>query len=121
MAMSAWSQVSLVLPQCKRPRQCPDCGCSKASTLLETSRRDSKRPVSSFPRTGTTIVRNESKSLRGAAPNLNGHPPKVFKAKLTQADLDALRAILATPELYSMNGVVGDSGSLRHKLVFDLE
>jgi hypothetical protein len=48
-------------------------------------------------------------------------PPKVFKAKLTQADLDALRAILATPELYSMNGVVGDSGSLRHKLVFDLE
>jgi TonB family protein len=46
-------------------------------------------------------------------------PPKVFKAKLTRAELDALRAILATPELYSMNGVVGDSGSMGHKLVFD--
>jgi hypothetical protein len=46
-------------------------------------------------------------------------PPRVFEAKLTQADLDALRAILASPELYPMNGVVGDSGSLRHKLVFD--
>lgn len=48
-------------------------------------------------------------------------PPEVFKAKLTQADLDALRAILATPELYSLNGIVGDSGSLRNKLVFDRE
>ena len=48
-------------------------------------------------------------------------PPKVFEAKLTQAHLDALRAILATPELYLMNGVVGDSGSLSHKLVSDSE
>ena len=44
--------------------------------------------------------------------------PEVFEAKLTQADLDTLRAILETPEFSSMNGVVGDSGSLRHKLVF---
>jgi TonB family protein len=55
----------------------------------------------------------------GGRAELEWAPPRVFGAKLTQADLDALRAILATPELYSMNGVVGDSGSLRHKLVFD--
>lgn len=55
----------------------------------------------------------------GARAELEWVPPRVFEAKLTQADLDALRAILATPELYSMNGVVGDGGSLRHKLVFD--
>ena len=57
----------------------------------------------------------------GGRDELDWVPPRVFEAKLTQADLDALRAILATPELYSMNGVVGDSGSLRHKLVFDLQ
>lgn len=55
----------------------------------------------------------------GSRAELEWAPPRVFEAKLTQADLDALRGILATPELYSMNGVVGDSGSLRHKLVFD--
>jgi len=58
---------------------------------------------------------------KGGRAELEWAPPRVFKAKLTQTDLDALRAILATPELYSMNGVVGDSGSLRHKLAFDLE
>lgn len=47
--------------------------------------------------------------------------PAVFEAKLTSAYLDALRAILATPELHSINGVVGDTGSVRHKLVFDLQ
>jgi TonB family protein len=57
----------------------------------------------------------------GRVAQLEWAPPRVFEAKLTQADLDALRAILATPELYSMNGVVGDSGSLRHKLVFDAQ
>ncbi len=46
-------------------------------------------------------------------------PPKVFETKLPPAHLDALRAILATPELHSMNGVVGFKGSLGPKLVFD--
>jgi len=46
-------------------------------------------------------------------------PPKVFETKLPPAHLDALRAILATPELDSMNGVVGFKGSLGPKLVFD--
>lgn len=55
----------------------------------------------------------------GGRAELEWVPPRVFEAKLTQADLDALRAILATPELYSTNGIVGDSGSLRHNLVFD--
>lgn len=57
----------------------------------------------------------------GSRAVLEWAPPRVFEAKLTQAHLDALRAILATPELYSMNGVVGDTGSLRHKLVIDQE
>jgi hypothetical protein len=57
----------------------------------------------------------------GSRAELEWAPAKVFEAKLTQPDLDALRAILATPELHSMNGVVGDSSSVRPKLVFDLE
>lgn len=55
----------------------------------------------------------------GGRAQFEWEPPEVFEAKLTQADVDALRAILETPEFSSMNGVVGDSGSLRHKLVFD--
>jgi hypothetical protein len=66
--------------------------------------------------------REERKQVpTGGRRELEWAPPMVFEAKLAQAHLDALRAILATPELYSMNGVVGDSGSLRDKLVFDLE
>lgn len=57
----------------------------------------------------------------GSRGELEWAPPRVFEAKLTQADLDALRAILATPEVHSMNGVIGDSGSLRDKLLFDGE
>lgn len=44
--------------------------------------------------------------------------PKVFEAKLTVDDLNALRAILETPEFSSVNSVVGDSGTLVHKLLF---
>ena len=66
--------------------------------------------------------REERKQVpTGSRTQLEWAPPRVFEAKLTQADLDALRAILATPELHSMNGVIGDGGSLRDKLFFDGE
>jgi hypothetical protein len=66
--------------------------------------------------------REERKQVpTGGRAGLSWAPPEVFNAKLTQPDLDALRAILATPEFSSMNGVVGDSGSVRPKLVFDSE
>lgn len=65
--------------------------------------------------------REERKQVPVARRVLEWAPPKVFEARLTQAHLDALRATLVTPELYSMNGVVGDSGSLSHKLVSDSE
>jgi TonB family protein len=64
--------------------------------------------------------REERKQVpTGGRVELEWAPPRVFEAKLTQAELDALRAILATPELHSMNGVVGDSGSLSREVVFD--
>jgi len=47
--------------------------------------------------------------------------PEVFAVKLTEADLSALRAILENPEFSSIDGAVGDSGSLLHKLVFGPE
>jgi TonB family protein len=45
-------------------------------------------------------------------------PPEVFEAKLTEADLNALQAILGNPEFSSINGEVGDSESLMEKLIF---
>src|SRR5262249_23271582 len=57
----------------------------------------------------------------GGRVKLEWAPPDVFEAKMAQAQLDALRAILATPELNSIKGVVGDSGSLTRKLVVDGE
>jgi TonB family protein len=66
--------------------------------------------------------REERKQVpTGGRTGLAWAPPDVFSARLTQPDLDALRAILATPELSSMNGIVGDIGSVRPKLVFDSE
>lgn len=44
--------------------------------------------------------------------------PEVSEAKLTVDDLNALKAIIETPKFSSVNGVVGDSGSLMGKLLF---
>jgi TonB family protein len=44
--------------------------------------------------------------------------PEVFEAKLTEANLNALQAILENPEFSSTSGELGDSESLMHKLVF---
>jgi hypothetical protein len=50
-------------------------------------------------------------------PELEWESPEVFEAKLAQADLDALQTILETPELSSINGVVGHSSNLLSRLV----
>lgn len=66
--------------------------------------------------------REERKQVpTGGRGQLEWAPPAVFEAKLAPAHLDALRAILATPEMHSITGVLGDTGSVRHKLVFDLQ
>jgi TonB family protein len=56
-------------------------------------------------------------SRRGRA-QFDWEPPEVFEAKLSQADLDELRAILETPGFSSINGVVGYTGSLTSKVAF---
>jgi TonB family protein len=47
--------------------------------------------------------------------------PEVSEAKLSQGDLNGLLAILDNPELSTINGAIGDSGTLSSKLAFNMQ
>jgi len=127
-AMAAYVNGDVRLESSEFRRVRPEAVPSRASSWLLQSEHVVGDSQEGFRKTCDIISpsgeyhREERKQVpTGIRGELEWAPTRVFESKLTQAELDALRAILATPEMHSISGVVGDGGSLRSKLVLGLE